>query len=103
MNSRPEYFGTALASIQGRCVSTLEIAWNSTEDAVARHRNHIFTASNAIEMISIKEESNTGHRRWLLPRQAKGGESRDFHSAALLDADFSQLLAEIGRSVTVSE
>ena len=33
-----------------------------------------------------------------LPGQATDGESRDFHQAALLDADFSQLLAEIGDS-----
>ena len=38
-----------------------------------------------------------------LPAQAKGGESRDFHPTAFLDADFSQLFAEIGRSVPVAE
>jgi len=38
-----------------------------------------------------------------LPGQAKGGESSDFHPAAFLDADFNQLLAEIGRSVAVAE
>src|ERR1035441_4119410 len=103
MNSRPEYFGTALANIQGRGVSTLEIAWNSTEDAVARHRNHVVTAWNASEMISIKEESNVENRRWLLPGQAQRREFRDFSSTAFLDADLSQLLAEIGRSVAVSE
>ena len=38
-----------------------------------------------------------------LPGQAKGGESRNFHPAAFLDADFGQLLAEISRSVAVAE
>ena len=33
-----------------------------------------------------------------LPGQAKRGESRDFRLSAFLDADFSQLLAEIGNT-----
>jgi hypothetical protein len=38
-----------------------------------------------------------------LPGQAKGGESRDFSPTTFIDVDFNKLLAEIGRSVTVSE
>jgi hypothetical protein len=38
-----------------------------------------------------------------LPGQAKGGESCDFNPAAFLDADFSQLFAEIGGSIAVAE
>ena len=54
-------------------------------------------------MISIKRESDEENQRWFLSEQAKGGESRDSRLAALLDIDFSQLLAEIGRSVTGAE
>jgi hypothetical protein len=71
-----------------------------SEDAVAQHRNHVSpTLRLAIEMISIKRESDEENRRWFLPGQAEGGESRDFHLSTFLDADFSQLLAEIGRIV----
>ena len=75
-----------------RGASILGMVRNSavSEDAVARHRAHVFTAlRNAIEMISIREESNVENRRWFLPGQAKGGESRDFHLAAFVNADFS--------------
>ena len=44
-----------------------------------------------------------GEYIFALQRRAKGGESGDFHLAAFVDADFSQLLAEIGRSVAVAE
>jgi len=73
------------------------------EHAVARHRANISTARNAIEMILIKEESNVENRRCYLPGQAEGGEPGDFHLATFMDADFGQLLAEIGWSVTVAE
>ena len=55
--------------------SILEIAWNFTADAVARHRNYVFTAWNAGEIISTEEESNAENRRWFMPGQVKGGGS----------------------------
>ena|SRR5208282_2343662 len=54
--------------------------------------------SAPVHMGKVKRQA-----KWALPRQAKGGESRDFHLAAFLDADFSQLFVEISRTVAVAE
>jgi hypothetical protein len=48
--------------------------------------------------ILLSETSGLAKPSGDLPGQAKGGESRDFDHAALIDADFSQLLAEIGNT-----
>ena len=44
-----------------------------------------------------------GKPRRVLPGKAKDRESRDFRSAAFVNADLNQLFTEIGRGITVAE
>src|ERR1035437_4508862 len=48
-------------------------------------------------------ESGRIEIRWVLPGKAKDRESRDFRSAAFVNADLNQFFTEIGRGITVAE